>query len=104
MAIVEIVTTITRRSLMNKSKSDLVDMVLQYADFNGQLHEETKRLNELLDGEELENRRAGSLEAERDRLRPVVEWVAQRECCCYLVLEKDGKCDPCRARAALGKE
>lgn len=43
MSTIEITTTITHRSLMNKSKSDLVDMVLMYADLNGALHEEIEQ-------------------------------------------------------------
>src|SRR5690348_13276543 len=34
----EITWILSHKSLMNKSKSELADMVLQYADFNGELH------------------------------------------------------------------
>ncbi len=46
MAAIEITTVITHRSLMSKTKNELADMVLQYADFNDRLHRENLSLRQ----------------------------------------------------------
>ena len=44
MSVITVETTITYRSLMNKSKDDLATMVLQYADLNAALHDQIEHL------------------------------------------------------------
>lgn len=46
MAIITVTTTHTRRSLMNKTKSDLVDLLLTYMDTNGEICQENEQLRQ----------------------------------------------------------